>query len=110
MTAAQPTCTVCGQPMTARDERRRRRVACSRTCGQQWSRIWAEKNRAERIEDVEDLLSMGETHEQVALRIGVTPGALSRQLYRAGCLDLARAFNSVAKRRLRASRSSRAAA
>jgi len=50
------------------------------------------------VEDVRLLVSGGEDPDRVALRIGVQVGSISRAMYRAGELDLARIFGRSAKR------------
>ena len=90
-TTDQLTCPVCEQPMPARNAHGGPRVVCSTDCAHERSR----EGRNARVEDVEDLLSMGECPERIARRLDVTLAALSRQLMRAGRYDLARPFNAL---------------
>lgn len=49
------------------------------------------------VEDVEFLVSTGETAPAIAARLGRAPATLSRALYRAGRADLARPFERLAQ-------------
>lgn len=53
---------------------------------------------ADVAEDVTELAANGETPERIATRLGMTPAAIARAMYRAERPDLARPFNALDKR------------
>lgn len=50
--------------------------------------------RAETVEEVEFLMSLGEPAEKIARRLGIHPESVARSLHRAGRPDLARKFRN----------------
>lgn len=56
----------------------------------------ARERLAALIEDLEWLLEQGESHANIAERLGSSPTALARRLHRAGRHDLARPFGRLA--------------
>jgi IS30 family transposase len=63
-----------------------------------WGRRQSERHaqrRADLIEDVEDLTGFGATAAEIAQRLGKTPAAIARTLYRANRDDLARPFSAL---------------
>jgi len=71
------------------------RKYCSRPCANRARRA---TSRTYIVEDVEDLLGMGESVEQIPSRLGRTIAAVEIALRRAGRPDLARLFARVLKR------------
>ena len=59
----------------------------------------AEKRRALRFDQYEDLLACGYDPETAARRLGVTAMSLARQAYRHGRSDIARPLGALDKRR-----------
>lgn len=62
----------------------------------------AREEREARWEDIELLLSAGETPERVCERLGVSAGALGRQGYRHGNQRIGRIFEALERRQRRA--------
>lgn len=75
------------------EEYRRRAVTATER-----RRAQADEAFEARMEDLCWLLRSGESPDAVATRLGVSPAALARQLYRRGETDLARLFQRGACR------------
>ena len=92
------TCTECDGPHYARHlcqlhyERLRKNGAIGR-------RTWP---GAELVAEVRHLIACGDSPEQVADRLELTPGGIARAARRHGDLDLARAFERLRRSRAKA--------
>lgn len=77
------TCTDCGAPTSKRTAQR------CRACAQVAHRRLQEQHAQERVELIEDYLSVGIDPRRIAADFGITPEALERQLRRRGHHELA---------------------
>lgn len=59
------------------------------------------RERADRVQLIEDYLLLGIGAERIAADLSVTPGALARQMHRIGRRDLAKPFQAQWRRRRR---------
>lgn len=87
------TCPQCGgeMPRLTRDGRDVRKFCSRHCCGRAEAEAKAEK-RAALVEDVRDLLGMGESPASVLSRLGKTACGMERAMDRAGQHGLARLF------------------
>lgn len=96
---AVKSCRQCGKELVKRPRETPAETVSRKYCSIQCSNAYvgAEK-RAERVAEIEHLLSQGDGPDQIALRLERSHTSLTRSMYRAGRPDLAALFSAGAAR------------